>query len=278
MAEQLIAAFAENAPGSFAFTIYPTEAEALAAIDQRDTVAALVAGPTGPRLVVAGAAGDAVTGGITAALTNAFQAQGAELPVEVVHPFGSGDPHGIVLFFLVLATVITSVVVGALTVLGTPGRPWMSSLGVIATYAVLAGVVGTFTAAWLVGGYDDVWLVVGLVALVSFAVAIVIAACARILGPVGVALGALIVVLVGLVSSGGPLGSAFLPDAYRAVAPWLPVDAAYSAIRGALYFDGAGVGTPVIILALWAIGGIVVLAAPDFVGQTRPRTAATAAA
>src|SRR5689334_10759522 len=54
VAQQLAQAFGQNAPGAFAFTTYPTEADALAAVDRRDVDAALVVGPTGPHLVVAG--------------------------------------------------------------------------------------------------------------------------------------------------------------------------------------------------------------------------------
>src|SRR5712692_1440126 len=77
--QQLTQAFGAAAPGAFRFTTYDSEAAARAAIDGRDVIAALVVAQGGPRLVVAGAAGDAVTGGVTAAFTNAFKAQGTTL-------------------------------------------------------------------------------------------------------------------------------------------------------------------------------------------------------
>ena len=278
LAQQLTQGFGQNAPGAIAFTTYSSEADALAALDRRDVVAALVVGSAGPRLVVAGAAGDAIAGGVTAAFTAAFHAQGTELPVEVVHPFGAGDPHGIVLFFLVLATLVSSVAVGALAGLRTPGGSWVARLGIIATFAVSAGVVGTLAAAWLAGGYaDGLPTVMVIVALLSFAMAVLIAAAARLLGPAGVALGALVVVLLGLVSSGGPLGSAFLPDAYRAIAPWLPVAPASDALRGALYFGGAGIAAPLLVVAGWAIAGVAVLVARDAFAPVGRRAAVATA-
>jgi hypothetical protein len=45
MAQQLTAAFGQNAPGAFTFTQYSSEADARAAIDSRDVVAALIARP-----------------------------------------------------------------------------------------------------------------------------------------------------------------------------------------------------------------------------------------
>lgn len=272
--QQLTQGFATAVPGAFTFTTYASETEARAAIDQRHVVAALVVGDAGPRLIVAGAAGDAIAGGITAAFTNAFRAQGTELAVEVVHPFGAGDPHGVILFFLVLATLISSVVAGALSVLSAPERPWTTQLAIVATYAISAGILGALATAWLVDGFGSgLWAVIALVALLSFAVGSVIAACARLAGPAGVALGALVVVLLGLVSSGGPLGSEFLPDAYRAIAPWLPVAPASSALRGALFFDGAGITGPIGILSAWAILGVVGLAARDLIRPAERRAA-----
>jgi ABC-type polysaccharide/polyol phosphate export permease len=195
-----------------------------------------------------------------------------------VHPFSAGDPHGIVLFFLLLATLVSSVVVGALAALGTSDRSWTVPLGIVAAYAVSAAVVGGLAAAWLAGGYGDgLPAAMAVVALLSFAVGIVVAALARLLGPIGVALGALVVVFLGLVSSGGPLGTAFLPDAYRAIAPWLPVAPAADALRGALFFGSAGLATPLFVIIGWAILGVAVLAARDLVAPaTRPTELATA--
>ena len=93
----------------------------------------------------------------------------------------------------------------------------------------------------------------------------------QLLGPAGVAIGALVVVFLGLVSSGGPLGTAFLPDAYRAIAPWLPVGPAAEALRGALFFGGAGLAAPLLVVACWAILGVAVLAARDLVAPATPR-------
>jgi hypothetical protein len=274
VAQQVAAGFEQAAPGAFTFTSYTTEAEARAAVDDRTVVASLVVDQAGARLVVAGAAGDAISGGITTALAHAFHVQGQDLQVETVHPFQAGDPHGIVLFFLVLTTIVAAAICGALTAMTAEGRSWTTSVAALGTYAVLAGVVGGVSAALLADGYGDhLVAVMALAALLSLAVASFVAAAGRLLGPAGVALAALVTVPIGLISSGGPLGSEFLPDAYRAVAPWLPVEPAYSALRGALYFDGSGVGGPVVVLSVWAAVGIVGIALTNLRGASRTRTA-----
>lgn len=273
LVQQLSGGFAAAAPGAFKFTTYDSEASARAAIDAREVVAALLVGANAPRLVVAGAAGDAITGGVTAAFTNAFRAQNLPLTIEVVHPFQSGDAHGIGLFFLVLAILLSTVIATALLALRGRDRGAVAQLGVVTAYAGLAGICGALGTAWIVDGYGDrLWQVMGLAGLLSLAVGAVTLACARILGPAGVALAALVVVLLGLVSSGGPLGSELLPNAYRALAPWLPVGPAYSALRGALYFDGAGVLGPVVVLAAWTGVGLASLLVANLMSSSR-RTA-----
>ena len=263
VAQQLTNGFAQAAPGAFSFASYPSEAEARAAIDRREVVGAVLVGQGGPRLVVAAGAGEALSGGVTTAFTNAFQSQGTPLVVEAVHPMGSGDPHGIVLFFLVLSTIVGSVIAGALISVGAGNRSWAGSVAVLATFAALSGTCGALTAAWLANGYGDaIWLVMALAGLLSLAVAAAVAAMGRLFGPAGIGLAALVILPIGLISSGGPLGSEFLPDVYRAIAPWLPVAPAYSALRGALYFDGAGLAQPIALLAGWVLVAIALLAAP----------------
>ena len=277
MVEQLASGFAQNAPGAFRFTTYASEADALAALDRRDVVVALVAGQAAPRLIVAAGAGEAAVGAASGALTSAFAAQGTQLTVETVHALPAGDPHGIVLFFLILATLIGSVAAGALAVLPARGS-WTTPIGTVVVFAACAGLLGVGTAAWLANGLGDgIWLAMLVVGLLSLAVGCVIVACGRIAGAPGVGLGAFVVVLLGIVSSGGPLGSAFLPDAYRALAPWLPVGPAYDGLRGALAFGGEGVTRAAAILSAWAVAGIVVAAAHAWIGAARRQTAVATA-
>src|SRR5438874_2501652 len=139
--EQMSTAFASNAPGAFQFTTYASEDAARAAIDDRSVDGALVLAAGGPRLIVAGAAGDAVTGVITGAFTNVFKAQGQTLTVETVHPFASADPHGLILFFVVLAVVVSTLV--AMAGFGLRSQSGFGlRLIMVVVYAVLAALVG----------------------------------------------------------------------------------------------------------------------------------------
>jgi len=265
--QQITQAFSTNAPGAFQFTTYNSEDEARSAIDSRDIDGALVIGQTGPKLIVAGAAGDGVVGVITGAFTNVFKAQGQTLPVETVHPFAAGDPHGLILFFVILAILISSLIaqalVGTRRGIGLPTR-----LSVVALFAIVSAPVAMGLATWIAGDYGSgFWMATAFIALGSATVGAVVAGAATLLGRPGIALAALIVVLLDLVCSGGPIGSQLLPDAYRWLAPGMPAGQLFSAVRGALYFDNAGISEPFGVLSLWLLGGLLLMVAGQLVSR-----------
>ena len=155
-----------------------------------------------------------------------------------MHPFAAGDSHGLVLFFVVVAVIISTLVTQALLFGTARDAGFGARLIVVLAFAVLAGPVAMGTAAWIAGGYGSgFWAAVGLVMLAAIAVGTVVSGSARLLGAAGLGLAALVVVLLDLVTSGGPVGSQLLPDFYRWLAPWMPAGPLYSALRGALYFD-----------------------------------------
>ena len=257
--QQIATAFASRAPGAFQFTTFGSEAEARVAIDGRNVDGALVLGSGGPRLVIAGAAGDGATGVIIGAFTNVFQSRGQALAIETVHPFASGDPHGLILFFVILAVLVSTLLAQALTGLRR-GMSLFGRLGLVVIYALIAAPVAMGVATLIAGDYGSgFWTATALVALGSAAIGAVVAGAATLMGRPGVAAAALVVVLLDLVCSGGPIGSQLLPDVYRWLAPAMPAGLLFSGIRGALYFDGAGVTTPVTVLSLWLGAGLLLI-------------------
>ena len=258
--QQLTAGIGAKSPGTFTFTTYDSESAARSALDNRDVDAVLVLGDT-PRLVVALAAGEANSSVVTAVFPAVFAAQGTQLSVETTHNFSAGDPHGLVLFFLVLATIISTFVVQVFLLVRARGAGFGTWLEVQVIWAVLAGLVGVGIAAWIVGGYDlqPAAKMAALLALGSLAIGTVTGGLARILGPVGIGLSGLVLVLLDLISSGGPAGANFLPDAYRWLSPWMPAGELYSALRGVLYFDNAGSVAPAALLLGYAVVGIVLM-------------------
>jgi len=270
---QISGAFAQNAPGTFDFTTYASEADARTALDNRDVDGALILGSGAPKLIVAGAAGDTSAGVMTAAFTNVFKAQGAALQIETVHPFAQGDAHGLILFFVVVAVIISTLIAQVVLFTLAASAGAAPRIGVALVYAVVSGLTAMGLATWIAGDFGgDFWTATGLVMLASAAVGLAVAGFARIFGRPGIALAVIVVILLDLVSSGGPGGSQILPDFYRALSPWMPAPQLFSALRGALYFNDAGIATPAIVLSAWAAGGLVLIGLGGLV--TRRRTVA----
>ena len=273
--QQISSSFATAAPGAFDFTTFASENDARAALDTRTVDGVLILSSASPHLIIAGAAGDGVTGVITAAFTNVFKAQCATLTVETVHPFASGDAHGLILFFVVVATLISTLASQA--VLFATGRNLRigAKLSLIFVYGALVGMTAMGMAAWIAGGYGDgFWAAASLDALASIAIGAVVAGLVRLLGAPGIGLAALLMVL-SLVSSGGPVGSQLLPDFYRALAPWTTAGQLYGALRDALFFDGAALATPIAVLGGWLVVGLLLMVIGEL--ATRSRKAAVPA-
>jgi hypothetical protein len=74
-----------------------------------------------------------------------------------------------------------------------------------------------------------------------------------------------------LPASGGAVGPEFVPDFYRGVAVVLPSHAALLALRGAVYFHGGGVTTPILVLLAWAIAATSAILGAHAVRREPPR-------
>ena len=276
--ERLRTGFEQAAPGAFSFSGYDTEDAARAALDNRSVDGVLVLGTASPRLILAGATGDGSTGVISAAFGNALKAQGATLTVETVHPFPPGDAHGLVLFFAVVAVIISTLVAAAVLSTSSVRYGLGAQVGALIVYAALAGLAAMGTATWIAGDYGPgVWAAACLLSLASLAIGTVVAGSARLLGTPGLGLAALVVVLLDLVTSGGPVGSRLLPDLYRWLAPGMPAGRLYDGLRSVLYFDSASIATPFGILAAWLLGGLALMLIASLVAGRRKDVASSAA-
>ncbi len=274
--EQISSSFGTAAPGAFQFTTYGSEQNARTALDARTVDGVLILGQGSPRLIIAGAAGDSATGVITAAFANAFKAQGTTLTVETVHPFASGDAHGLILFFVVLATLISTLASQALLLTSGKKLGLGLHLGFTAVLGALVGLTAMGMASWIAGGYGDgFWAAAGLAGLASMAIGAVVGGLIRLFGAAGIGLAALLMVL-SLVSSGGPVGSQLLPDFYRTLAPWTIAGQLYYAMQGVLFFNGAALATPVEVLTGWLVVGLALIGIGELPATRSRKALATA--
>jgi hypothetical protein len=80
-------------------------------------------------------------------------------------------------------------------------------------------------------------------------------------GPAGTGLVILVFVILGNPASGGPFARPLLPGLWRTIGGVLPPGAAVDLSRSALFFDGARVAGPILVLAGWAAFGTALVIA-----------------
>jgi nucleotide-binding universal stress UspA family protein len=224
-------------PGGFDLRGYGGEAAARAAIAHGQLTGALIAAPGRLKLLVAQAAGAAPAQALTTAIGAVAARSRLPLTVTDVVPPLPGDSMALSPFFVILGVVFPSLAAGSASAL----------------------VFRRARPVWCVAGLGHYAAIAGIVALFSLAVAAPTAALGRIRPPL-VAAAVLVFVVFGLPASGGPSGLAsFGPGFLRVLHPALPIGAAASAVRGAVYFDGFGTAGPLWVLAAWALAGVAAL-------------------
>jgi hypothetical protein len=240
--------------GAFEVHEYADAAAARAAIEERQVYGAVVVGGPEPELLTASAASPAVAQ-MLIQLGEHLVPEGASLTVTDVVPAPAEDPRGGAFGAGVLPLVLAGMMTGAaLGAIGLRGGRLAAGLAAAAT------LVGTVSAAlahsWL-GVLDGTWVTVaGALTLLVMAVAATVAGAVALLGPRGMGIAALVVVLMGNPFSGASSAPEMLPDPVGLIGQWLPPGAGASMLRSVAFFDGNGAGFPVLVLTLWIAAGL----------------------
>ena len=234
--------------GAFDVHRYADAAAATQAIEDREVYGALVAAPDGPSFLIASAASPTV-----AALLRESLASGATV-VDVV-PADPDDPRGAAFASMILPLVLAGIIGGVIVSL--LGRPGFRQVGILAATAAAAGLVTiVMLQAWL-GIIEGPWLLnAGVVALAVLTIASVIAGLTALIGPAGIALGALLMVFVGNPWSGIASAPELLPKAAGFIGQLLPPGAGGRLLRSTAFFDGAGSGGQLAVLLVWTVLGL----------------------
>ncbi|WP_130799656.1 ABC transporter permease [Streptomyces otsuchiensis] len=241
--------------GAFDVHRYPDAPTATTAIENRDIYGAFVVTPSGPSLLVASAASPLVAQLLTG-IAEQQAPEGRTVPVTDVVPAPDADPRGTGFGAGVLPLGLVGIATGAaLSLIGLRGVRLLAGL---AGSAVVTGVViAVLTHTWLgtLGGGD--WLsVAAALALVILSIASAVAGLVALLGPPGIGIGALVVVLLGNPFSGATSAPAMLPDPVGTIGQWLPSGAGASLLRSVAFFDGAAAAFPLLVLVGWTVAGM----------------------
>ncbi|MFE0172054.1 ABC transporter permease [Streptomyces sp. NPDC059002] len=257
--------------GAFEIHRYADEAAARAAIEDRTVYGAVVATPQGPKLLTASAASPVVA----QLLQQAVQSQAPEgkpVPTVDVVPAPQADPRGSALGSSVLPLAIAGVAAGSLvTLFGLRGS--RAVLALVAAAVLVGAVAAALTDSWLGILTGNWWAEAGALGLSTLAVAATVAGLAALIGPAGIGVGALTMVLLGNPFSGVTSAPQLLPEPVGFIGQLLPPGAGGSLLRSVSFFDGARAAGPALTLGLWAALGLTAVVLGALRGRRAPVTA-----
>jgi hypothetical protein len=253
---QLAAQLTAAHPGAFEIK---TVADPDAAIKNREVYGAVLVTAAGPEVHVASAAGPAVSALLTqAAAEMGKTTPGGVVPVRDVVPLDVDDPRGAGFGAGFLPMAITSLLAGVLIFFAVRRRA--ARVVALGAFAVLAGLAGAVVQqSWLGVLPGDFLAVAGALGLFGLAVAGAMTGLAAMLDRGGIALGAVVMFLVGNALSGIAAAPEMLPQPWGEVGQWLPIGAGGTLLRSAAYFDGNGAGFAAAVLTAYALGGLILV-------------------
>jgi Protein of unknown function (DUF3533) len=262
----------QHAPGAYQIHAYSSLAAARTAILHRTVYGAFRPLPS-PLLLVASAASPAVAALLEHAVAAATRAQGRPLAVRDLVPLPSSDSRGATAFSMVLGLIIAGIMGSAVIYLLDRHRSQSQRLATMVALAVGVGLVAALVTNVVIGAFPDHFLAVwGVATLFYLALGLPIAAFQVLVGAGGVAIGAVMFLVIGNPASGGNSAPELLPGFWRGLSQLLPPGAATTAMRDVVYFHGHGMTMAVLVLGLWAILGVAVALTVNTL-RTRARAA-----
>ena len=261
-------ALAAAEPGALDVRTLADERAARDAIADREVYGAVVVGADGPHLLVASAASPIVAQSLRQVAAGLGAAVGTTVPVEDVVPTPASDPRGAGLAAAALPLALGGIITAGLVSrmirripLRVAAALAMATVGGMVTATVLGTWLGSVQSGW--------WTTTGVVALGMAATALVLLGLHSLFREVGLALGAAVVVLLGNPLSGLTSAPELLPSGWGTLGQLLPPGATGTLLRSVSWFDGAGAGTPLLVLSTWCAAGLVLLGAGALVARRR---------
>src|SRR5262249_9218208 len=136
---------------------------------------------------------------------------------------------------------------------------------ILAGYAIVVAAVATAIADAGIGALTGApWAIFGVGSLLAFAVAAMGAAAARWGGVIAYVLVMLLVIPVGISSSGSVLGPRMITPWYADLGKALPPGATQETVRNVTYFSGNAITGPLLILSAWALVSLIAMAMAAF--------------
>ncbi|GAA0365218.1 hypothetical protein NE235_15650 [Actinoallomurus spadix] len=252
--------------GAFEVRRRPDEAAARRALADREAYGAIVAGPAGPRVLVASAASPAVAQLLTQ-LSQRMSGRPVQAPQDVV-PADADDPRGAAFGALVLPLVMSSLVGGVLLTL-LIGAAWERPAGLLLFAAGGGAVTAVIVGGWLSIVPGAYLAIAGVLGLTVLAVSGTVVGLGAAIGGRGLGVGGAVMMLLANPLSGVTSAPELLPRPWGSIGQGMPAGAGGTLLRSVAFFDGARAGGPLIVLIAWAGIGLLLLG----LGASRARRA-----
>jgi uncharacterized membrane-anchored protein len=265
-------ALAKAEPGGFDLHLYADETAARGAIRDRTIYGAFVIRPGQLTVLEASAASPTVAQLLNTVGQELAHGSTSTFASDDVVPASKDDPHGQVLSSSLLPLTICSVIIAAIAAVVVGLRPAWRQLAALGIVAAVAGA-GTYLIAQIFLGAlpHEGWATWAAIALLLFAMSSTTAGLVALIGPAGLGLSAALLVFVGNPFSAVTSAPEMLPDAVNDIGQWLPPGAGANLLRSTAFFNGHGAVPHLIVLILWALGGVAAIVVGH---HTSPRFAA----
>ena len=204
---------------------------------------------------------------MAATLANAFGAGAAvahqKLTVVQVHPLPPDDAGGATSFLVVMALVVGGYLAATISLVFGGAATRHRRLIALAIVSLAGSLFTNLIAGPVIGALPTSKFVVlwALFMLVMTAVAFSTAGLQTLFGAAGTLIVVVLFVIFGAPAAGGTVPSAFLPEFWRVVGPYLPAGAGTTAVRNTIYFDGNEIGIALLVLAAYLVVGALVVVA-----------------
>jgi hypothetical protein len=270
-----------QSPGAFSARSVPDVDAAKRAIEKRDVYAGVVPGQKGvSQLLVAPAANNQVANFMRSTLGRATDTNVPKI-VDAA-PLPSDDSSGMSIGLLVQVLMIS----GSVGVIGVARllphfeaspRRGIVPVTFLCGYGLVLGLLVSVVAAAFGVGTEAAFIDRVLAfTLISVAVTLSAGALVALIGPAGAAITALLYFVLGAQISGAGTAPEFLPSFWSWLGKHLPAGAGVTLVRDLFYFPDASTGGSILILAVYAgVGALVVIGLNTLFARRRARAETT---
>jgi hypothetical protein len=266
--QQTVERLTNTDPGAFELHLYADDAEVRGAIADREVYGAFEISSRRFTVLTASAAGPAVAQLLTTTAQR-LSAQSDPLPLPVaksaiqdVVATSNDDPRGAIFAAAMTPLVLGGVILAVLVAVLVGFRPAWREVLALGLVSAITGVGVHLVAQDYVGALPgnrvETW---ASLSLMLFAISSTVAGLSALIGPGGVAVGAIGMVFVGNPFSAVSSAPELLPTAVGELGQLMPPGAGANLLRSAAYFDGHGAAQHVVVLVAWSLLGIVAIVA-----------------